>query len=95
MDSKYEVYYYPFQSRGEYVRLLLTAAKAQWENRTVDDWKKEKYTTEGLLFKQIPMLIEHTSSGKEFRLVQVGAIVRYIANTFGIKKKIFFFLFLK
>eukprot|EP00833_Pecoramyces_ruminatium_P000236 jgi/Orpsp1_1/1174268/evm.model.c7180000049474.2 len=82
MDSKFEVYYFPSQARGEYVRLLLAAAKANWENKPVKDWSKEKYSTEGLLFKQVPMLIEHKPNGEEFRLVQIGAIARYIAKTF-------------
>jgi len=80
MDSKFEVFYFPIQARAEYIRLVLAAGKANWENKAVGDWGKEKFNTEGLLFKQVPMLIEHKSSGDEFRLVQTGTIIRYLAN---------------
>jgi len=83
MDSKFEVFYFPIRGRAEFVRLVLAAAKANWENKNVTDWSKEKFSTEGLLYKQVPMLIEHKSSGKELRLVQTGSIVRYIANKFS------------
>jgi len=92
MDSKFEVFYFPIKGRAELVRLLLVAAKANWESKGVTDWPKEKFSTEGLLYKQVPMLIEHKSNGKELRLVQTGAIVRYIANKFS--KFFFFFFFL-
>jgi glutathione S-transferase len=84
MDSKFEVFYFPIRGRAEFVRLVLAAAKANWENKNVTDWSKEKFSTEGLLYKQVPMLIEHKSSGKELRLVQTGSIVRYIANKFNL-----------
>ncbi|KAG4103191.1 hypothetical protein H8356DRAFT_1647316 [Neocallimastix lanati (nom. inval.)] len=84
MDSKFEVFYFPIKGRAELVRLLLVAAKANWESKGVTDWPKEKFSTEGLLYKQVPMLIEHKSNGKELRLVQTGAIVRYIANKFNL-----------
>ncbi|OUM59755.1 hypothetical protein PIROE2DRAFT_63567 [Piromyces sp. E2] len=84
MDSKFEVYYFPIRARGEYVRLVLVAAKANWENKPVNDWSKEKFSTEGLLYKQVPMLIEHKANGKELRLVETSAIIRYIANTFNL-----------
>eukprot|EP00833_Pecoramyces_ruminatium_P000235 jgi/Orpsp1_1/1174267/evm.model.c7180000049474.1 len=82
MDSKYEVYYFSIQGRAEYIRLLLSVAKATWDNKTISDWPSEKTSTEGLLYNQVPMLIEHKTSGEEFRLVQMGSIIRYIANTF-------------
>ncbi|ORX53000.1 hypothetical protein BCR36DRAFT_285867 [Piromyces finnis] len=84
MDSKFEVYYFPIKGRGEFVRLVLAAAKANWENKLINDWAKEKFSTEGLLYKQVPMLIEHKADGKELRLVETSAIIRYIANTFNL-----------
>jgi len=83
MDSKFEVYYFPIKARAEYVRFVLAVAKANWENKPVNDWAKEKFSTEGLLYKQVPMLIEHKANGKELRLVETSAIIRYIANTFS------------
>jgi len=84
MDSKFEVFYFPLKARAEFVRLVLAAANANWENKYVSDWPKEKFATEGLLFKQVPMLIEHKSSGKELRLVQTGSIVRYLGNVLNL-----------
>ncbi|ORX43256.1 hypothetical protein BCR36DRAFT_586742 [Piromyces finnis] len=87
MDSKFEIYYFPIKGRGEFVRLVLAAAKANWENKLVNDWAKEKFSTEGLLYKQVPMLIEHKANGEELRLVETSAIIRYIASTFDLNTK--------
>jgi len=83
MDSNFEVFYFSIKGRAEYIRLLLTVAKAHWKNRVTEDWPTEKHSTKGLLYRQMPMLIEHKSSGEEFRLVQTSAIIRYIANKFS------------
>ncbi|ORX84029.1 hypothetical protein BCR32DRAFT_291614 [Anaeromyces robustus] len=85
MDSKFEVYYFPIHGRGEPIRLLLAFAKANWESKFVSDWPNEKFNTEGLLYKQCPMLIEHTASGKENRLVQSCAITHYIVDLFNLE----------
>jgi len=84
MDSKFEVFYFSIKGRAEYVRLLLTVAKANWKNKVTEDWPTEKHSTPGLLYRQIPMLIEHKPSGEEFRLVQTCAIIRYLANKFNL-----------
>ncbi|KAG4099625.1 hypothetical protein H8356DRAFT_1423646 [Neocallimastix lanati (nom. inval.)] len=81
-NSKFEIFYFPMQGRAEYVRLVLAFAKADWESKNVEDWAKEKTSTKGLLFKQVPMLIETTASGDEHRLVQTGTIIRYLAKKF-------------
>jgi len=83
MNSRFEVYYFSIQGRAEYIRLLLTVARATWINKVPSNWPQEKISTEDLLYEQLPMLIEHKSSGEEFRLVQMGPIIRYIADTFG------------
>jgi len=92
-NSKFEIFYFPMQGRAEYVRLVLAFAKADWESKNVEDWAKEKTSTKGLLFKQVPMLIETTASGDEHRLVQTGTIIRYLAKKFSkYKWRPFFFL---
>jgi len=80
MDSKFTIYYFPIQGKAEALRLLLTYAKANWDNKFVADWPNEKFNTEGLLYKQVPMLIEQTASGEERRLVQSCAITHYLAT---------------
>ncbi|KAG4103398.1 hypothetical protein H8356DRAFT_928924 [Neocallimastix lanati (nom. inval.)] len=85
MNSRFEVYYFSIQGRAEYIRLLLTVARATWINKVPSNWPQEKISTEDLLYEQLPMLIEHKSSGEEFRLVQMGPIIRYIADTFELK----------
>jgi len=83
MSSKFTLYYFPIQGKAEALRLLLAYAKADWDNKFVSDWQNEKFNTEGLLYRQVPMLIETTASGKENRLVQSCAITHYIATRFS------------
>jgi len=91
MDSKYTIFYFPIQGRAEAIRLLLAYAKVNWENKFVSDWQNEKFNTQGLLYRQVPLLIETTASGKENRLVQSCAITHYLATKLSkyinIKKK--------
>jgi glutathione S-transferase len=87
VNSKFEVYYFPIKGRAEPIRLILSFAKANWDNKKIEDWGKEKFSTKGLLFKQVPMLIETTTYGEENRLVETGSIIRYIARVFGLGNK--------
>jgi len=87
VNSKFEVYYFPIKGRAEPIRLILSYAKANWDNKPIVDWGKEKFSTKGLLFKQVPMLIETTTYGEENRLVETGSIIRYIARIFGLGNK--------
>ncbi|ORX75094.1 hypothetical protein BCR32DRAFT_329961 [Anaeromyces robustus] len=87
VNSKFEVYYFPIKARAEPIRLILAFAKANWDNKNVGNWAEEKTSTKGLLFKQVPMLIETTATGEENRLVETGAIIRYIARIFKLGNK--------
>jgi len=91
MDSKFTLFYFPIHGKAEALRLILAYAKANWENKMVSDWPNEKFNTEGLLYKQVPLLIEKTASGEERRLVQSCAITHYLATIFS-KYMLFFFL---
>lgn len=84
MNSTFEVYYFPFQLRGELIRLILAYAGANWSNKNVVDWPKEKFSTEGLLYTQVPMLTEIGPDGSKFHLVQSNAIIHYLANKFNL-----------
>jgi len=85
MDSKYTIFYFPIQGKAEAIRLLLAYAKVNWENKFVSDWQNEKFNTQGLLYRQVPLLIETTASGKENRLVQSSAITHYLATKLNLE----------
>jgi len=66
-----------------YITFIFIILKANWDNQIIINWEKEKYNTQGLLFHQVPMLIEKIEHEKEFRLVQSNAIVKYLTDKFG------------
>ena len=75
-----KLYYFDLYGRAEPMRLLLTHAKAEWEDIRVtgDSWKELKEDTDKCKFGQVPLL---EKDGKYY--AQTGAILRYLGGAHG------------
>ncbi|EER06304.1 glutathione s-transferase, putative [Perkinsus marinus ATCC 50983] len=76
----YKLYYFAGRGRGEAVRFALALAGVEYENIFIRTRKDMLELIPKLKYCQVPML--ETPDGK--RLVQTGAILRYIARKFDL-----------
>lgn len=80
MNSKYKLYYLPFNGRAAGIRALLSYKQANWENIIVNhtDWNKLKHSGK-FEFSQLPCLLVD-----EKPLVQTLAIENFLAKRFNL-----------
>jgi len=84
--KSYKLTYFPARGRGEFIRLVFVVAGVEFEDCRVDkeQWAALKAT--GIApFGQLPLLeIKDDTSPKPIVLCQSVAILRYLANEFGL-----------
>jgi len=76
----YKIVYFPGRGRAEVGRLVLAAAKQDWEEVTLNEEVTKEYKASGLLtFDQFPLLIDG-----DFSLAQSITFARYLARKHGL-----------
>lgn len=81
-SNKFELYYWPLLTRGEFVRLIFVENEQEWSEPLLENGfsheKMSKFKKENPFFKAVPVL-KH----KGFLLSQTPEIVRYAAKHSG------------
>lgn len=81
--GKFKFHYFPLNARGAITRAILSAVRADWEDKVVSFQEWPTLKNSGLCeFKQLPVL-EHGDK----KLTQSMAIELYLARLFGIYGK--------
>jgi glutathione S-transferase len=83
-EPRYELQYFPARGRAEPIRLLFAAAQVPFTDIPITDWPASRSQTP---LGQLPVLIEHSGDGSEFRIPQSGAIMRHLARRFDLYGK--------
>jgi len=84
--------YWDVHGRGSPIRFLLEVAGADYQEEiyTVegsDKWFKEKKESLGLLYPNLPYLIDQQNDGKTVKMTEFLPIMRYIARKHGLYPK--------
>ncbi|CAH3143809.1 unnamed protein product, partial [Pocillopora meandrina] len=86
-QKSYKLYYFRARGRGEFIRLAFLIAGVEFEDFCVDiekDWPAFKATGK-CPFNQVPILeIKEDAKSEPIVLSQSVAILRYLANEFGL-----------